>query len=491
MSNTVVLADRIKELSYTVGTGNFHLNGAAQGFSSFGSQYNYNTYLFYAITDGTRYEVGSGQYILDGVNNALRRFPFKSSNSNQVVNFPAGLKEVYVTYPATHSVYTGSGISNLNFPQKSGVAVWSSSNILNYDNNIVWDSDNKRLGIINQNPEYGIHVGGNGQQSSVFASGFYVGTSGIYFPSGNNGDSGYQGGRQLAHFVPNELGDANTQAVLELSGVVDNIFFFKKQNAGLVFAGPPSGCSPPCSPAYPSFRPLVINDIEDLVDISGTLSTNLSTVSGIAQYGYNSSGVLRTDLTTISGIVNNVSGVLRTDITVVSGVARYGYDSSGGLRTDLATVSGIARHGYDSSGVLRTDLTTVSGIARYGYDSSGVLRTDITTVSGIAQYGYNSSGIIYADVLTVSGLINTHVHGNISNSGTIGSTSGLMVVTGSGGYIQTSVLPAPYFATITNYNDTGTSGQMTFDSDYVYFNVPSGDSPTGLVWKRAAISIWG
>ena len=448
MSNPI-LADRIKELSYTVGTGNFHLNGAAQGFSSFGSQYNYNTYLFYAITDGTRYEVGSGQYILDGANNALKRFPFKSSNSNQVVNFPAGLKEVYVTYPATHSVYTGSGISNLNFPQKSGVAVWSSSNILNYDNNIVWNSDNKRLGIINQNPQYGIHVGGNGQQSSVFASGFYVGTSGIYFPSGNNGDSGYQGGRQLAHFVPNELGDANTQAVLELSGVVDNIFFFKKQNAGLVFAGPPSGCSPPCSPAYPSFRPLIINDIKDLVDISGTLSTNLSTVSGIAQYGYNSSGVLRTDLTTISGIVNNVSGVLRTDITVVSGVARYG---------------------YDSSGVLRTDLTTVSGIARYGYDSSGVLRTSITTVSG---------------------LINTHVHGNISNSGTLGSTSGLMVVTGSGGYIRTSVLPAPYFATITNYNDTGTSGQMTFDNNYVYFNVPSGDSPTGLVWKRAAISIWG
>ncbi|NDG30922.1 hypothetical protein EB118_12715 [bacterium] len=356
MSNPI-LADRIKELSYTVGTGNFHLNGAAQGFSSFSSQYNYNDYLLYAATDGTRYEIGSGQYILDGINNALRRFPFRSSNSNQIINFPAGLKEIYVTYPATHSVYTGSGISNLNFPQKSGVAVWSSSNILNYDNNIVWDSDNKRLGIINQNPEYGIHVGGNGQQSSVFASGFYVGTSGIYFPSGNNGDSGYQGGRQLAHFVPNELGDANIQAVLELSGVIDNIFFFKKQNAGLVFAGPPSGCSPPCSPAYPSFRPLVINDIEDLVDVSG--------------------------------------------------------------------------------------------------------------------------------------LINTHVHGNISNSGTIGSTSGLMVVTGSGGYIQTSVLPAPYFKTITNYNDTGTSGQMTFDSDYVYFNVPSGDSPTGLVWKRAAISIWG
>jgi hypothetical protein len=447
MSN-IKLSDRVKELSYTVGTGAFHLNGAAQGFSSFSSQYNYNEYFFYAITDGANYEVGSGQYFLDGSDNALKRFPFRSSNNNNIVNFGIGLKEVYVTYPATHSVYTGSGVFDLDFPQKSGIAFWDTANVINYTNNLVWDNINNRIGIKKSNPQYGIDIGGDGRESSIQASGFYVGSSGIYFPSGNNGDSTYQGGTQLIHFAPNELGDANIQAVLELSGVVDNIFFFKKQNAGLVFAGPPSGCSPPCSPALPSFRPLVINDIEDFVYFSGIFSNNLITVSGI---------------------LDGVSGVLFSDLT---------------------TVSGIAQYSYDSSGVLRSDLTTVSGIAQYSYDSSGVLRSDLTTVSGIAQYSYDSSGIIYADLLNVSGLLNTHVHGNISNSGTLDG-SGLMIVTDYDGYITTSDLPAPYFGTITNYNDPGTSGQIVFDNNYIYFNVPSGDSPTGLVWKRAAIAIWG
>lgn len=481
MSN-IKLSDRVKELSYTVGTGNFYLTGAAQGFSSFGSQYSYNDYVFYAITDGTNYEVGSGQYFLDGSDNALRRFAFRSSNSNNVVNFGVGLKEVYVTYPATHSVYTGSGVADLSFPQKSGIAFWDTANVINYTTNLVWDNTNKRVGIIKSSPQYGIDVGGDGRQSSVQASGFYVGSSGILFPSGNNGDVAYTGGRQVVHFTPNQLGNANTQAVLELSGVVSNTILFKQQNAGLVFAGPPSGCSPPCSPALPSFRPLQLTDIESLVTISGSLFTDLSVVSGIARYGYDSSGILRTDLTTVSGIARygyDSSGVLRTDLTTVSGIARYGYDSSGVLRTDLTTVSGIARYGYDSSGVLRTDITTVSGIARYGYDSSGVLRTDLTTVSGLFDYGYYASGAI-----------STHVHGNISNSGTLGG-SGLMVVTDNNGYIVKSTLPAIQFKTITNYNDTGASGQLSFDSDYVYFNVPSGDSPTGLVWKRAAIAIWG
>jgi hypothetical protein len=94
-------------------------------------------------------------------------------------------------------------------------------------------------------------------------------------------------------------------------------------------------------------------------------------------------------------------------LTTVSGIARYGYDSSGVLRTDLTTVSGIARYGYDSSGVLRTDLTTVSGIARYGYDSSGVLNTKIYdteiynlgTISGSIPLNWEENKTIQAATL--------------------------------------------------------------------------------------------
>ena len=58
----VILSDRIKELSNTTGTANLQLEGAATGFSAFGDFYSDNDYVYYAITDGTSYEVGSGQY---------------------------------------------------------------------------------------------------------------------------------------------------------------------------------------------------------------------------------------------------------------------------------------------------------------------------------------------------------------------------------------------------------------------------------------------
>lgn len=296
MSNIVKLADRIKELSYTVGTGNMTLEGAAVGFNSFGSYYNYNDYLFYAITDGSSYEIGSGQYILSGSDNKLKRFPFKSSNNNQIVNFSAGLKEVYVTYPATHSVYIGSGISNLNIPEKSGVSFWDGSNTLNYDSNFIWDNTNKRLGIRKASPQYAIDIGGAIGQSSIQASGYHVGKSGIYFPAQNNEDINYTGGRQLVHFDPNQLGDNNLNAIMELSGVVDNIFLLKKQNAGLVFAGPPSGCVSPCSPALPSFRPLILKDIEEMVVLSGDIYNKFSQViyktEAVYNTGVGSSGYL-------------------------------------------------------------------------------------------------------------------------------------------------------------------------------------------------------
>ena len=68
----------------------------------------------------------------------------------------------------------GSGVSGLNFPQTSGLAFWASSNILNYDSDIIWDTTNNRLGIQQSSPSYSIDIGGAAEASSVQASGFYV-----------------------------------------------------------------------------------------------------------------------------------------------------------------------------------------------------------------------------------------------------------------------------------------------------------------------------
>lgn len=271
--NVLNLYDRIKESSYTIGTGNFALNGEVNGFSNFGSVYSNGDSLFYAATDGSYYEVGSGVYVT-GVQNQLVRFPIKSTNNNNKVNFGEGLKEIFVTYPATHAVYMASGINNIEPPKASGLAVWSSPNIIEYDSNIVWSSNN-RLGINNPNPTYAIDIGGSTVESIVRSSGVVVGSSGIIFPSGNNGDSSYLGGKQLSHYEMNRLDQyaydnnlidnlTGTSAVLELSGVVNNYILFKQQNAGTFFAGPASGCTPPCSPDFPSFRTITWEDLPKL-----------------------------------------------------------------------------------------------------------------------------------------------------------------------------------------------------------------------------------
>ena len=142
----IVLYDRVKEISYSIGTGSFALEGAVQGFSSFGEAYSDGDNLFYAITDGTDYEVGSGVYVT-GIENGLVRFPLRSSNGNNLVDFETGLKEVFVTYPGTHSVYHASGYASEEAPVGSGIAFWLSSNVIGYDSSFLWDNTNNRLGI--------------------------------------------------------------------------------------------------------------------------------------------------------------------------------------------------------------------------------------------------------------------------------------------------------------------------------------------------------
>ena len=166
--NAVNLYDRVKEISYVLGTNEIQLAGAANGFSEFRRFYAHDDVVFYAITDGTRYEVGSGLFknkdesTLDSYHvDTILRSPFRSSNSDDsLVSFPDGTKEVYSTYPATHSVMMGSGInSSLNTPQRHGIAVWDSENILNYFSNLVF-KEAGGIGVNQSNPMYGLDLGG-------------------------------------------------------------------------------------------------------------------------------------------------------------------------------------------------------------------------------------------------------------------------------------------------------------------------------------------
>jgi len=100
----LVLADRVKETTTTTGTGTVTLLGASTGFQSFAVVGNANT-TYYAIVGqtGSEWEVGVGTYTSSGTTLA-RTSILASSNSGSAVNFSAGTKDVFVTYPASYSV---------------------------------------------------------------------------------------------------------------------------------------------------------------------------------------------------------------------------------------------------------------------------------------------------------------------------------------------------------------------------------------------------
>ena len=100
----LVLDDRVQETSTTTGTGTLTLAGATVGYQSFAVIGNGNT-TYYNITDGTNWEVGVGTYTSSGTT-LSRDTVLSSSNSDALVNFPAGSKNVFCTYPASKAVYT-------------------------------------------------------------------------------------------------------------------------------------------------------------------------------------------------------------------------------------------------------------------------------------------------------------------------------------------------------------------------------------------------
>jgi hypothetical protein len=106
-----VLADRVKETTTTTGTGTVTLLGASTGFQSFSAIGNTNTtYYTIAGQSNSEWEVGIGTYTSSGTTLA-RTTVISSSNAGALVNFSAGTKDVFVTYPAEFTANAiGGGI---------------------------------------------------------------------------------------------------------------------------------------------------------------------------------------------------------------------------------------------------------------------------------------------------------------------------------------------------------------------------------------------
>ena len=102
----LVINDRVKETSTTTGTGTFSLDGASQDFESFVAGVGTGNTTYYCIVNtGTgEFEVGIGT-VTDATPDTLSRDTIiSSSNSDAIVNFTAGVKDVFCTIPAKRTI---------------------------------------------------------------------------------------------------------------------------------------------------------------------------------------------------------------------------------------------------------------------------------------------------------------------------------------------------------------------------------------------------
>ena len=100
---SLILKDRVRSNTTTTGTGTVTLSsGTITGYQNF-SAIGDNNQTYYIIKGTTEWEVGKGTYTSSGTT-LSRDVVFTSSNSDQLVNFSAGTKEVFCIYPLAGSV---------------------------------------------------------------------------------------------------------------------------------------------------------------------------------------------------------------------------------------------------------------------------------------------------------------------------------------------------------------------------------------------------
>ena len=104
---TIIVKDRVKETTTTTGTGTITLAGAVSGFQAF-SVIGDGNETFYTIAGGGEWEVGIGTYTSSGTT-LSRDTVLDSSNSGSLVDFAAGTKDVFVTYPSERTITGGGG----------------------------------------------------------------------------------------------------------------------------------------------------------------------------------------------------------------------------------------------------------------------------------------------------------------------------------------------------------------------------------------------
>ena len=208
-----ILADRVRETTAVIGTGNATLLGSATGYQSFSAGIGASNTTYYVIADqtGLNWEVGYGT--LDATGLILTRTTvLSSSNAGALVSFTTGTKDVFCDYTAKKAVIQDS-IGTATVPQIATNSYTSTTPVLSFNaSNSPYASGasvsgsylqailQNKSGTAGASTNYVLsndlgtdssYYGEFGMNSSVYSAGtpadFFSINNGIYF-SGHDGD---------------------------------------------------------------------------------------------------------------------------------------------------------------------------------------------------------------------------------------------------------------------------------------------------------------
>lgn len=153
-----VSKDRVKETTATTGTGTVTLAGAVTGFRTFSSVMATSDTCFYAIVDEATGDWETGLGTLASSTTLARTTVIASSNSNALVSFASGTKNVFLTAPGSELVLDSQvrggasslserlgTISNFASPNAGGVVTGQY-----YDNSFQGTASSTLAGAANQ-----------------------------------------------------------------------------------------------------------------------------------------------------------------------------------------------------------------------------------------------------------------------------------------------------------------------------------------------------
>jgi hypothetical protein len=95
------VADRVKQLTNTTGSGTLTLSSTPAGFQSFSSTLSNSDTTYYVLVENDKFEIGVGTY---SSHSLARSHVLQSSNSDNKINL-GGSGTVFIGYPADKSVY--------------------------------------------------------------------------------------------------------------------------------------------------------------------------------------------------------------------------------------------------------------------------------------------------------------------------------------------------------------------------------------------------